>query len=406
MCKKAQHIAVYGAIAEAPPQLVRPLQWLTEFIKRAVKLQRDIYRFQHDAEFHCDYRDYVVDHASNIGDIAIAETIRLYLSRHNLTYGFSNVDWGGVDNLHAIHARRHVDLLIVAGGGYFLFDYDSRLPQRLRDDLRFLRDTGIPYVFWGVGVNQPFSLRGGACVPTPSDEDAATMAALLAGARLITVRDEYSVAFLSAHTQQPVHLVGDPALHTAEALGLGTVRQARGSAPSIGINFSFHGPTSNRFLLANLPAYIRALSEIQRQTHCHFRYITHHACEYPVPRLLRTAGLKLDIVHADLAGTCSAYRGLDLHIGGMLHSCILAASSGTPWIAIAYDIKHKHFNRLMGMDVYYQDARNFSASTLVMLALQALERRVELRAHIDARRTELRTRIAEIVDAILPPHQP
>ena len=219
MSKKTQHIVIYGAVADTPQRLTRSLPWPIRF-KRAIKLLRDIHRFQHNAEFRCDYRDYNIGRASNIGDMAVAETIRSHLSQRDSMHGFSNVDWGDMSGLCAIHAQRPVDWLIVAGGGYFLFDYDSRLPQRLMDDLRFLRDTGIPYVLWGVGVNQPFSPRGGACTPVPSDEDAAMMAALLAGARLITVRDEYSALFLSVYARQPVHLVGDPALHATEALGL------------------------------------------------------------------------------------------------------------------------------------------------------------------------------------------
>jgi polysaccharide pyruvyl transferase WcaK-like protein len=402
MNKGTPHIVIYGAIADTPRQLSKPLPWPIKF-KRVIKLLRDIYRFQHKLEFCCDYRDYNVDHASNIGDMAIAETTRHYFCQYHAQCDFSNVDWGGIDALRTVHAQRRIDLLTMAGSGYFHFDHGGRLPKRLANDLRFLCDTGIPYVFLGIGVNQSIAPNGKMCPTTPSGEDVAIMTALLAGARLIAVRDEYSAAFLSAHTRQPVHLVGDLALHTAEALGLGaTSRQAHGQAPLIGINFPFHGPNSNRLLLANFPAYVRALEEIQQQSDCSFRYITHHACEYPIPRLLRAAGLKLDIVHTGLAGTCRAYRDLDLHIGGMLHSCILAASSGTPWIAIAYDIKHKNFNRLMDMDAYYQDARDFSASMLTMLALQALKRRAELRARINRRRIELRTRIAEIMKMVLP----
>lgn len=389
------HIAIYGAVANIPPQLAKPLPWLAN-LKRSIKVQRDILRVKRKAGIRCDYRDYSVDHASNIGDIAIAETIRRDLRRLFPNCSFSNVNWDELDRLQEAHARRKIDLLVVAGGGYFLFNHAGQLPPRLGGELTFLRDTGIPYAFWGVGVNQPFNPRGETCRPQPTAEDQGTLKALLDGAMLISVRDTYSADYLTAHTQSTVHLVGDPALHVAAALGIPNTPEKQDDRPVIGVNFPFHGPTSNRILLDNLPAYVRALQAIQRESGCRFRYIIHHACGYIVPRLLRSAGVAMDIVHTDLSGTCSAYRGLDLHIGGMLHSCILSASVGTPWIAIAYDIKHRGFNSLMGMDDYYQDTLHFSESALATLALDTLRNHDVLRNHISSRRAELQTHITQI----------
>ncbi|MDE2598524.1 MAG: polysaccharide pyruvyl transferase family protein [Rhodocyclaceae bacterium] len=394
MKNSAPHIAIYGAVADIPPQLGRPLPRLAR-IKRSVKARRDISRFRRNAGFRCDYRDYEVGHASNIGDVAIAETIRRELRSLHPDCVFSNIDWGNIGQLKERHARHKIDLLVVAGGGYFLFDHAGHLPDRLGADLAVLQTTGIPYVFWGVGVNQPYHPLNGICQPRPTAADEARLKTLLDGAMLITVRDEYSATYLAGYTQQQVHLVGDPALHVAAALEPSAAGTSD-DTPVVGLNLSFHGPSSNRFLLDNLPAYARSLKAIQRESGCRFRYITHHACEYIVPRLLRAAGIPLEIVHADLVGTCKAYRDIDLHIGGMLHSCILAASAGTPWIAIAYDIKHQGFNQLMGVEGHYQDALNFSESALLALALESLHNRDALRARIAARRDELRERIAQV----------
>lgn len=394
------HIAIYGAVADTPPQLASRLPWLAG-LKRYIKAQRDIRRLGKTPDFQCDYRDYGVAQATNIGDIAIAETIRRTLRRRIPGCSFVNIDWGDHQRLQNRHAQRAFDLLVVAGGGYFLFNHAGTLPPRLQDDLAFLKASQVPYILWGVGVNQPFNPQGGVCKPAPSATDMATMQDLLDNAELITVRDQYSADYLATCTARPVHLIGDPVLHAAQALALPQDRPDAHDAPLIGLNFPFHGPSSNRFLLANLAAYARALQGIQRATGCRFRYITHHACEYVVPRLLRASGIPLEIVHADLDGTCRAYRDLDLHIGGMLHSCILSASAGTPWIAIAYDIKHKGFNQLMGMDKYYQDTLHFSETELVSLALQALEEKEALREHIAARREQLDRHSAGIIAAAL-----
>lgn len=394
------HIAIYGAAADISPQLARPLPWLAG-LKRQLKVQRDQYRLRHAARFHCDYRDYCVAHATNIGDIAIAETIRRSLRLAIPDCTLSNVDWGDTTHLATLHADQHIDLLVVAGGGYFLFNHAGGLQPRLHADLDFLKGSGIPYLLWGVGVNQPFNPQGGQCEILPSAQDKDTLRGLLEGASLISVRDAHSADCLSSFTAKSVHLIGDPALHAATALGIYPTEKQDLTTALIGINLPFHGPSSNRFLLANLPAYVRALKAIQQSSNCRFRYITHHACEYVVPRLLRAQGLAMEIVHADLPGTCTAYRDLDLHIGGMLHSCILAASSGIPWITIAYDIKHRGFNQLMGMDDYYQDTLNFSATALSDLAQHALANRQSLRRHIAARREELHRHSTGIIAAAL-----
>ena len=314
---------------------------------------------------------------------------------------FSNIDWGNTRGLETLHAERKIDFLVVAGGGYFLFNHAGQLPARLTEELAFLLSSGIPYMFWGVGVNQPFNPQSGKCAPAPSGENKNTLRELLNGAELVTVRDEYSAEYLGAYTSQTVHLIGDPALHVNALLELVPTGDSKHNQTVIGLNFPFHGTSSNKFLIANLPVYVNALRAIQDSTGCSFRYITHHACEYAVPRLLRAKGISLDIVHADLPSTCLAYRDLDLHIGGMLHSCILAASAGTPWITIAYDIKHKGFNQLMGMDDYYQDTYEFSETALSALVLQALSRRKELRTHIATRRTELQQHSMSITAAAL-----
>ena len=384
MQKNAMHIAIYGVLAATPLHAPATGGLLTR-IKLRVKLLRDLLR----SRLAPDYRDYGGAHAYNVGDVAISETIRRLLVQAAPDCIFSNVDWGDIEALRAVHRSKPIDLLVVAGSGYFQFDSAGRLAPHLEQARRFLAETGIRYAFFGVGINQPFSvdMQGAGIDPEPAS--AALLRALLEGADLISVRDDYSADLLAAYTEKAVHMVGDPALHVATALGLEQHKPGRNGAPLIGINLSFHGPTSNRLLLENLSAYVDALLDIQRRTGCRFRYIVHHGSEYPIPRLLRRRGVELDIVHAALPATAAAYRDLDLHIGGMLHSCILSASSGTPWIAIAYDIKHHGFNACMGMDGYCLNAPGFDPARLSALALQALAQNADLREAIQTRRAHL-----------------
>lgn len=398
MASKPMHIAIYGVLAATPLHAPAGGGLVTR-IKQRVKLLLDLWR----PRLALDYRNYAGAHAYNVGDVAISETIRRLLLEAAPDCTFSNVNWGDIEALRAAHRSKPIDLLVVAGSGYFQFDHAGRLAPHLEQARRFLAETGIPYAFLGVGINQPFSTNAQGAGLVPDAVSGEVLRALLAGADLISVRDDYSADFLAAYTDKPIRMVGDPALHVAAALGLAQRKPGANRVPLIGINLSFHGPTSNRLLLENLPAYVDALLDIQRRTGCRFRYIVHHGSEYPIPRLLRRRGVKLDIVHAALLATAGAYCDLDLHIGGMLHSCILAASSGTPWIAIAYDIKHHGFNACMGMDAYCLDAPAFDPRSLSALAQQALEQNAHLRDDIRTCRDRLHENITTMVAAMTAP---
>lgn len=383
------HIAIYGVLA-ATPLHARVTGGALARLKQHLKLQRDLLHFKRSKAPALDYRDYGGAHAYNVGDVAIAETIRQLLLRQAGDCTFSNANWGDIESLREINQRNRIDLIVIAGSGYFQFNHEGELAEHLSRDQAFFSDTGIPYAFFGVGINQPFKQGVKEAGLEASAASTGLLRSLLDGARLITVRDDYSASFFSSHTDKAIHMIGDPALHVAAMLGLEPRSKTEVAAtPLIGLNFSFHGPTSNKLLLENLAAYAQALLEIRQRTGCRFRYIVHHGSEYPIPHFLRAYGVPVETVHADMTTTASAYRELDLHIGGMLHSCILAASSGTPWIAIAYDIKHRGFNLSMGMENYYMDAPGFDRNKLPQLVLQSLEQNQSLRESIRQHRAEL-----------------
>lgn len=65
--------------------------------------------------------------------------------------------------------------------------------------------------------------------------------------------------------------------------------------------------------------------------------------------MLALKNIRTEIIDGEPGSLVRGYAGLDLHIGGMLHSCILAHSVDTPAIALAYDIKHSGFMDLFGL---------------------------------------------------------
>lgn len=91
------------------------------------------------------------------------------------------------------------------------------------------------------------------------------------------------------------------------------------------------------------------------------------------------------------------YRSLSLHIGGMLHSCILAASAGTPCIALAYDIKHAGFFEIIGLPNFCFDAIDLKPDRIVDAAVEALSNQAELRQIIFSRRERYQSRLDQFV---------
>ena len=97
----------------------------------------------------------------------------------------------------------------------------------------------------------------------------------------------------------------------------------------------------------------------------------------------------MKVCAGDTVALAAEYGNLDLHIGGMLHSCILATSAGTPCLGLAYDIKHQGFFDLMGLSEHCLSAFHFDPDQLYVRALALLADPAPVRAQISARRDTL-----------------
>jgi hypothetical protein len=139
------------------------------------------------------------------------------------------------------------------------------------------------------------------------------------------------------------------------------------------------------------------LLRLQKETGAKFQYFVHYATENILPKLLAQRGVHIKKVPegthragaGDTATLVCEYAKLDLHIGGMLHSCILATSAGTPCIALAYDIKHQGFFDLMGLPENCLSAANFNPDVLYARAMTLLSNPAPVRGHIATRRDQL-----------------
>lgn len=398
----ASSIILYSAIlygAEAKPRQTLPLaERLRYAARRKFHSYLDAARFRQGDLSRLDFRNYEGWDAINLGDVAISQATAALIKRALPEIGINPLNWGGLNRRPVKKGHRLKPLLIFNGSGYFFLDSKGRLSPRIKDDLDYLIQQGLPVFFFGVGLNQP-----GQKDLTPPDrfhpEDAETVARLLDYAQAVSVRDAATQAILAPLTSKPIYLTSDPALHFHHAMGIEapenaarTLNNPANTPPVIGVNFSFHGLNSTSLLKKNLEAYCSVLLKLQKDTGAEFRYFVHYKTEEVLPRLLAQRGIQVKKVCAgDTLTLARGYSELDLHIGGMLHSCILATSAGTPCIALAYDIKHQGFFDLMDMPENCLSAANFNPDILYARAMDLLANPAPMRARIAVRRKELET---------------
>lgn len=341
-----------------------------------------------------DYRNHIDTGTYNRGDFAIMQASLQAIGRANGHLHPMPTDWetlNGVDT--------NPGAMVICGSGYFSPDAQMRFPARLHSDLSFIKAQNIPVIVYGAGVNfvDASQTLGAPRVP---DAQRAFLSDFLAQCTHVSVRDETSRGILQSCTSTPVKLIGDPALFI-DPIRPPFVRLPLAHGPRVGINIPFHGPAANQRVTSDLPLYTATLKRIQAETGCHFYFMVHYDTEVLIAQLLQDAGVQMTVVNGDVDTLLGVYGQLNLHIGGMLHSCILSASTGTPCIGLAYDIKHAGFFDLMGMPEYCVPAQPFDMEKVLSLMHAALNDAPQLRERIQQRRSSLATLATDFLQEAL-----
>lgn len=387
-------VIIYGAEAAPRPPL-SVVERVRFAARRKVHGYLDAARFRHGDLSRLDYRNYEGRDAINLGDVAISQSTTALVRRALPEADILHINWGELGRHALKEAERNKTTLIFSGSGYFFLAPNGRLSARIKDDFEWLLDHQIPAFFFGVGLNKP----GQSELKTPVSlhpDDAALVTRMLDQAQAVSVRDATTWSTLAPLTSKPVHLISDPALHFFHAMGMEA--PSAGSCPAntppvIGLNFSFHGNNSNALVKKNLDSYCAVLLRLHEETGAEFRYFVHYGTSNIMPKLLVQRGINVKKVGAgdtaDIPLLAREYAKLDLHIGGMLHSCILATGAGTPCLALAYDIKHQGFFDLMGLPENCLSAINFSPEALYAHTMELLANPAPVRSQIASRRNQL-----------------
>ena len=375
-------LIIYGAVTQPPANMHNT--W--ERGKILLRRFHDRMMYKHLKQHKFDYRNYISKHAYNIGDFAIAHASIQSIKKTCPKIKITTTNWGSLKNPSPDKTP-----LAICGSGYFFLNSQLQLPSRLHQDLAWIKSGNELLMIYGAGVNliDPALER---CEFSLSSEQLSLLSELLEHCKHISVRDVASQCLLQNCTSQTVDLIGDPALFIETTNVISPGQQLRGGRVNIGINIPFHGPSASDRINIDFRSYVIALKEIQRRTDCLFHYMIHYDSELLVAALLRDSGIQLRVVQGDLDDLLHTYKQLNLHIGGMLHSCILASSASTPAIGLAYDIKHSGFFSLIGLPEHCIPAQPFEPDRIVALALHTLKNEQAFRSIISNRRLELKNK--------------
>lgn len=373
------NIVAYGAAAEPEAHLLTR-QRIVRDLKHAYHLSRDRRNWRKDDLSQLDYRNYIDPTTANRGDQAIVDSIVSKISHQLSPVQFTRANWG---NLKTIDST--ASMIAVCGSGYLALDKTNQLSALTRKDFELFSSLSVPIVLFGIGINQLLNAKP-KNFGEISQSDFTAVRQFLNRCNLISVRDSRTQRALQQLTDKDVHMVADPALYfSSPAQNKAAKARDPGSPLRIGFNIPFHGPQANSRVSKDLRKYIEFLQNLKNQGPCEFYYLAHYTPERVVAQLMKDAGIPFTVVSGAPNVLEEAYAKLDLHVGGMLHSCILATSAGTPCIGLAYDVKHEGFFEVMEMPeqcvsaIDFDVAKTLDACRKVLATLPAVREKIARR---------------------------
>jgi len=386
--QESTRYVLYGAVANKPV----PAAPTT---KERVKQLLDRLAFRLGYKGRLNYKNYAAPCTYNRGDHSIIVATAQHLRQLDPLANIATVnweDWGAID-------LRNTDKVLVCGSGYFFPNADGLFPKRLHQDLQAIERSRAELHFLGVGYNYLLDWRPSRESRLPQ-KSVDLLQRLLASAVTLTVRDDNTRQFLSRYTNRDIAVIGDPALFL-EAPAPANNDHPKGAKPKIGINIPFHGYEPTEWIKKYLGEFVATLKKLQQATNGEFTYFVHYDSEVLVAALMQDQGLSLSVANTDAAHLPAEYAKMDLHIGGMLHSCIIATAAGTPSIGLAYDEKHFGFFDLMGRSEYCLRANPFNAAQLLQGAVDLLKDTPNERRKIAQRRGALELLLLQTLRQIM-----
>lgn len=270
----------------------------------------------------------------NKGDVAIVLAVKQLL-RQKLAYKISFTDFPiealKIYDSAVVKKLNSCDAIIIGGGGIF---YHYFLPF----DKKTIEKILSPIIIYGTG----YIREAGAKKLNYNQAD--SLLKLAEKANLIGVRDYYTKHFLKKiGVKKNIFLVGDPAIFLEEI-------KPKSFSPKAGLNIGFNLNYSGwlgfgKWQKEILNAYKITADYFINKYQANIFYLMHHPGEIKIIHKLEIPGMKtIDLTAREQK---YFYGRLNLVVGMMLHSCVMAFGAGTPEINLAYDLRNSSFAKFI-----------------------------------------------------------
>ena len=267
----------------------------------------------------------------------------------------------------ALKKLNSADLIVMGGGGLF-YRYFLPFSQEMISGLK------KPFIIFGVGYIREVG------APSLKKAERDSIIALARKATLLGVRENYTKRFLVKYglAVDKVKVIGDPALLLSELPPHLKLRPGF----KLGLNLNYSGWLGfGKWREDILNSYRETAEYFQKNFQASVYYLKHHPGEEAIYQELRIKNLiLLDETPSRQKG---AYGQLDLVIGMMLHSCVMAAGALTPEINVAYDLRNRNFARFLGRPELVVELPDLQKGALLKRARAVVKAGEKYRHHLD-----------------------
>ncbi len=266
----------------------------------------------------------------NKGDVAIVLAVQELLRKK---FPSAKIVDFSVEILKKITKRDVVninkcDLVVIGGGGIY---YHWFMPYNINS----IKKIKPPIVIFGVGYIREIGAR------KLTRTEIASIVFLNNFAKLVSVRDYYTKKFLIKYGVQAkkIKVIGDPAIFLTEE----KIKNLKfKNKVKIGFNLNYSGWMGfGKYEKNILDSYKKTLAYFKTKYNADIYYLLHHPDEKKILKKLNIKNIKI----IDLPPNQQKYfySKMDLIIGMMLHSVVLAFGALTPEINVGYDLRNKSF---------------------------------------------------------------
>ena len=282
------------------------------------------------------------------------------------------------------------DVIIFSGGGYL------RSQKGVRQSLNLLLQL-VPFVV-AKSVKRKIIVAPNSFGPFAYTWQYKATAKVLNCCDIVAAREEKSYALMKSYGVKNLLLLNDLALLVNKTKSINKKNNIVGFT----IRNWLHNPVQQEKLEFS---YANALIRLSKRTGATIAPIIQVASrDFPfeddkesVRRVYNrlVAGhvpVSVPIKLKSLKHAANVYGRLDLLLGMRMHSNILAATQGVPFVAVSYEHKTDGIAKQIGMEKYCISADMVDGKSLYRLLANAYKNRIQIRNQLSIRVTSIRTR--------------